>query len=241
MWHPLIGEFLGTLTLIVFGGGNVASVLLKHSKAEHAGWLAICTAWFIAVMLGVFVAQSAGSPNADLNPAVSLAKYWLGMYTFEYWVVVSLVQIAGGCVGGVIVWLAYLQHWKPTESAASKLAVFSTIPAIRHYPSNVLTEVIGAFFLVFGVGAIFGHATDGHLAIGMGPYLVGVLVWGLGLSLGGPTGYAINPARDLGPRIAHAILPIAGKGSSDWAYAWVPIIGPLLGASLGAAAWKLFF
>ena len=170
-----------------------------------------------------------------------MAKYVLGIYTFTYWLQASCVQIAGAFVGAVIVWLAYLPHWKPTESALAKLGIFSTIPAIRDYPCNLLTEIIGTFFLIFCVGAIFGPATGGHPVPGEGPYLVGVLVWGLGLSLGGPTGYAINPARDLGPRLAHAVLPIAGKGKSDWAYAWVPIAGPLIGAILGAYAWKVFF
>ena len=238
MMQELIGECVGTAMLIVLGGGVVASTLLKHSKGEHGGWLAITTAWFIAVVIGVFTAQSVGSINADINPAVSFAKYCMGTYTFVFFLEVSLAEIFGAFIGAVIVWLAYYPHWKATESQTLKLAVFSTMPAIRDYPSNLLAEMIGTFILIIGVGAIFGHATLGHPAPGMGPYLVGVLVWGIGLSLGGPTGYAINPARDLGPRIAHAILPIAGKGGSDWAYAWVPIVGPLVGASLGAATWR---
>ncbi|MBL4647697.1 MAG: aquaporin family protein [Gammaproteobacteria bacterium] len=238
----LTGEFLGTLVLVVFGGGVVANVLLKQSKGYHAGWLTVATGWFIAVTMGVFVAQSAGAPNADINPAISLAKYCLGIaYNYPQLLITIIAQIAGGFTGAVIVWLAYLPHWRVTDDPIDKLSVFCTVPAIRHYPSNTLTEVIGTTMLVIGVGAIFGHATSHHPASGLGPYLIGVLVWGIGISLGGPTGYAINPARDLGPRLAHALLPIAGKGSSDWAYAWVPIVGPLLGALLGAIIWHTIF
>ncbi len=239
--HPLLGEFLGTAFLIVFGGGVVANVLLQHSKGADAGWITIATGWFVAVVIGVFVAQSAGSVQADINPAVTFAKTLLGTYTLKQMSITMLVQCAGAFVGAIIVWLAYYPHWKATEDKAAKLAVFSTAPAIRSYPSNVTTEIIGTFVLVLGVGAIFGHATLGHPSIGIGPYLVGVLVWGIGLSLGGPTGYAINPARDLGPRLAHAVLPIHGKGTSDWRYAWVPIVGPLIGASLAALVWKAVF
>lgn len=235
------GELLGTMSLVILGGGVVANVLLAKSKGFNGGWITIATGWFVAVVIGVFVAQSAGAPNADINPAVSLAKYILGYYTISQLLCVILAQLIGAFIGGIIVWLAYLPHWKATEDKTFKLLVFSTVPAIRHYPSNLLCEVIGTCLLVFGVGAIFGHATMDHPTIGLGPYLVGVLVWGIGLSLGGPTGYAINPARDLGPRFAHFVLPIAGKGSSDWRYAWVPVIGPLIGGALGAILWRLFF
>ncbi len=235
-----LGELLGTMTLIIFGGGVVANVLLKHSKGEHAGWMTITTGWFVAVVMGVFVAQSAGAPNADINPAVTLAKWFLGIYSVSYLLSIWVAQVIGAFIGACIVWLAYLPHWAPTENPTYKLSVFSTVPAIRHYPSNLLCEVIGTAMLVFGVGAIFGKATPGITA-GLGPYLVGVLVWGIGLSLGGPTGYAINPARDLGPRMAHAVLPIANKGSSEWGYAWVPIVGPLVGGALGALLWKCIF
>lgn len=237
MHQPLIGEFLGTAFLIVFGGGVVANVLLQHSKGKDAGWLTIATGWFVAVVIAVFVAQSTGSQQADINPAVTLAKTLLGHYNLSQMLTTMLAQCLGAFVGGVIVWLAYYPHWRETKDQAAKLAVFSTSPAIRSYPSNVLSEAIGTFVLVLGVGAIFGHATSGHPVTGFGPYLVGVLVWGIGLSLGGATGYAINPARDLGPRLAHSLLPIHGKGSSDWAYAWVPVIGPLLGAGVAALAW----
>ena len=170
---------------------------------------------------------------------MTFAKYLLGLYTFGQMVWVWFAEILGAFLGAVLVWLCYFPHWKLTEDPVAKLSVFSTTPAIRHYPSNLLCEVIGTLVLVVGVAAIFGPASHGHPIGGWGPYLVGILVWGIGLSLGGPTGYAINPARDLGPRIAHALLPIAGKGNSDWRYAWVPIVGPLAGAGLGAIIWDV--
>ena len=236
-----LGEFLGTLALIVLGCGVVANVLLTQSKGQNSGWMVIATGWFVAVVIGVVVAQSAGSINADINPAVSLAKFILRMYSFDRMIMMMTAQILGAFFGAIIVWLAYLPHWQVTENAKLKLLVFSTEPAIRHYPSNLLCEIIATMVLVLGVGAIFGKATYSHPVMGLGPYLVGVLVWGIGLSLGGPTGYAINPARDLGPRLAHAILPISGKGSSDWCYAWVPVLGPLLGGAVAALIWQVVF
>lgn len=225
----LFGEFLGTAVLIVFGCGVCACCSLKGSKAENAGWIVITAGWGFAVMLGVFTSTSLGAPQGDLNPAVTLGKALNGVYTPAQAAATMVVQIAGGIVGAVIVYLAYLPHWALTEDKATKLGVFSTIPAIRNYACNFLCEAIGTFFLMFLIFAMF-NANNGKFPSGVGPYLVGVLIWALGLSLGGPTGYAINPARDLGPRIAHAILPIAGKGSSDWSYSWVPIFGPLAGA-----------
>lgn len=235
MLDQCLGEFFGTMMLIILGNGAVASALLTKSKGYGAGWIAITTGWFIAVVIGVFVAQSVGSPNADINPAISFAKFSWSYYSLSQTVYFMLSQLAGAFVGAIIVWLAYLPHWKITECKETKLSVFSTAPAIKSSPHNLLSEAIAAAVLVLGVVAIFSKATQGNPAIGLGPYLVGILVWGIGLSLGGATGYAINPARDLGPRLAHAVLPIAGKGSSEWSYAWVPIVGPLLGA--GAAAW----
>jgi glycerol uptake facilitator protein len=235
------GEFFGTLMLIVLGNGVVAGALLKQSKAYQAGWIAITTGWFIAVVIGVFVAQSAGSPNADINPAVSFAKYFLHIYTLQKMSCFMLAQLSGAFVGAVIVWLAYLPHWKLTEDQDHKLMIFSTKPAIRSYPSNFLCEMIATIVLIIGVASIFGKATPSGPVSGLGAYLVGVLVWGIGLSLGGPTGYAINPARDLGPRIAHAILPIPDKGSSDWSYAFVPILAPLCGAFISAIIWQSAF
>jgi glycerol uptake facilitator protein len=236
-----LGEFFGTMMLIILGNGAVASALLTKSKGYQAGWIAITTGWFVAVVVGVFVAQSVGSPNADINPAVTLAKYTWHYYTLQQTVFFMLSQFAGAFMGAVVVWLAYLPHWRETQCQQTKLAVFCTNPAIKSYPHNVLSEAIATAVLVLGVAAIFSKATQGNPAIGLGPYLVGILVWGIGLSLGGATGYAINPARDLGPRIAHAILPIHGKGTSDWSYAWVPVVGPLLGATVAAWIWHWVF
>jgi glycerol uptake facilitator protein len=235
MLEQCLGEFFGTMMLIILGNGAVASVLLKKSKGYQAGWMAITTGWFIAVMMGVFVAQSTGSPNADINPAVSFAKYWWHLYSLQQLLLFILAQVAGAFVGAIIVWLNYLPHWKETEDAEHKLMAFSTKPAIRAYPCNLLSEIIASAVLILSIAAIFGKATAGLPMAALGPYLVGVLVWGIGLSLGGTTGYAINPARDLGPRLAHAVLPIAGKGSSDWQYAWVPILGPFIGSLIAAS------
>ena len=241
MTSYFLGEFLGTMTLIIFGSGVVANTLLSKSKGENAGWLTIVTGWFVAVVFGVFVAQSAGAPNADINPCVTLAKFYMGIYTSSQLLQIWLAQLLGSMLGATLAWLAYYPHWQATKNTAYKLAVFSTSPAIRHYPSNLIAEIIGAALLVFCVGAIFGHKTPHVIASGLGPYLVGMVVWGIGLSLGGATGYAINPARDLGPRIMHAILPLGAKGSSDWAYAWVPVIGPLIGGLLGGILWQRCF
>jgi glycerol uptake facilitator protein len=238
----LLGEFLGTMFLIILGNGVVANVLLSKSKGENSGWIVIATGWGMAVMVGVFVAISAGAPEADINPAVTIGKWLiLGSYDAGQAIVTMLVQVAGAFVGAVIVWLAYYRHWAETKDAGLKLAVHSTGPAIRDTIWNFVTELIGTMVLLIGVGAIFSSATNGSPAAGLGPYLVGALVWGIGLSLGGPTGYAINPARDLGPRIAHFLLPIAGKGDSDWGYGWIPVVAPLVGGVLGALVWNLVF
>ena len=226
----LLGEFMGTLVLIVFGCGVVANVCLKETKGNNGGWIVITTAWGFAVTFGVFTAISLGAPQGDINPAVTLFKMMLGVYTVPNAIATMIVQILGGLVGGIIVYLAYLPHWNATEDPVTKLGVFSTIPAIRSYGANFLCEFIATFFLLAGIFAIF-NPNVGPLFPGYGPYIVGVLIWALGLSLGGPTGYAMNPARDLGPRLAHAILPIPGKGGNDWAYSWVPIVGPMAGAA----------
>jgi glycerol uptake facilitator protein len=229
---PLLGEFLGTAILILLGDGVVAGVLLKGSKGENAGWLAITAGWAFAVMAGVFVAIAAGSTDAHLNPAVTLG---FAAMTGDFSKVIgySLAQLAGAFVGAVLVWVHYGPHWSRTSDPNFKLGTFCTIPAIRHAPSNLISEIIGAFALVFIVAAIFSTrvAASGPAAA-LGPYLVGGLVWGIGLSLGGTTGYAINPARDFGPRLAHAVLPIPGKRDSDWSYAPIPIVGPLVGGVL---------
>jgi len=238
----LLGEFLGTMFLIILGNGVVANVLLNKSKGQNGGWIVITTGWAMAVMVGVFVAISAGAPQADINPAVTIGKWLiLGVYTGGEAIMTMLAEIAGAFTGAIIVFLAYYRHWEATEDPGLKLAVHCTAPAIRDTPWNFVTEVIGTMVLLIGVGAIFSGATGGAPATGLGPYLVGALVWGIGLSLGGPTGYAINPARDLGPRIAHALLPIPGKGDSDWGYGWIPVVAPLVGGVLGALVWNLVF
>jgi glycerol uptake facilitator len=232
MTSPILGEFLGTMMLVLLGNGVVAGVLLKRSKAEGSGWLVITAGWAFAVMAGVFTAIACGSSDAHLNPAVTLG-FAVRSGDFARVAPYLVAQLLGGILGAALVWLHYLPHWKETPDASAKLGCFSTAPAIRSLIPNLLSEVIATFVLVFVVGAIFSKSvsTTGPAA-GLGAYLVGSLVWGIGLSLGGTTGYAINPARDLGPRIAHAILPVAGKGSSGWSYAPIPVVGPLLGGTL---------
>ena len=229
---PLLGEFMGTFVMMLLGDGVVAGTLLKKTKAEGAGWLVVTTAWGFAVLCGIFTANLFGSSDAHLNPAITFAMA-VKTGDFSNFGPFLLAQVAGAFVAAVVVWLFYLPHWKITEDAGAKLGVFCTIPAIRSYGSNLFSEVVGTFVLVIVAGAIGSKLvlTTGA-AGGLSPYLVGCLVWAIGLSLGATTGYAINPARDLGPRMAHAVLPIAGKGGSDWAYAWVPILGPLIGASI---------
>ncbi|MCC7254100.1 MIP/aquaporin family protein [Hyphomicrobium sp.] len=228
------GEFFGTMLLILLGNGVVANVLLTQSKGNGGGWIVISAGWAFAVLSGVMVAVAIGS-NGHINPAVTLAfAYSSGVWTTVPSYIVA--QFAGGFVGAVLVWIAYLPHWAKTEDPGLKFACFSTSPAIRDTKSNFATEVIATFVLLFVVIAIFSKAVgaSGVLA----PLMVAFLVWGIGLSLGGPTGYAINPARDLAPRVAHALLPIAGKGSSDWGYSWVPVVGPITGALLAiVVAW----
>jgi len=232
MTEKFFGEFMGTAVLILMGNGVVAGVLLRGSKAEGAGWVAITAGWAFAVMTAVFTAVACGSPDAHLNPAVTLG---MAIRSGDFTRVgpYMAAQILGAIVGATLVWLHYLPHWKETEDPNLKLACFSTSPAIRRYGANVLSEIIGTFVLVLVIGAIFSkRVVETGPAAGLGPYLVGILVWAIGLSLGGPTGYAINPARDLGPRIAHAVLPIANKGGSDWSYSLIPVIGPLIGGAL---------
>ena len=232
MTSPLLGEFLGTMILVLLGDGVVAAVLLKRSKAEGTGWMAITTGWAFAVMAGVFTAIACGSSDAHLNPAVTLGFAVRDM-EFAKFAPYFVAQLLGALAGSALVWLQYLPHWKETPDASAKLGCFCTAPAIRSFFPNLLSEIIATFVLVFVAGAIFSKSVaPSGLAAGLGPYLVGSLVWGVGLSLGGSTGYAINPARDLGPRIGHALLPIAGKGSSDWGYAPIPVFGPLLGGAL---------
>jgi glycerol uptake facilitator protein len=228
---PAFGEFLGTLVLIVMGGGANASVLLKGSKAENSGWLVIATGWAFAVFSGVVTATACGSPGAHLNPAVTLAVA-IKTGDFSQLPAFMAAQFMGAFCGAVLVFLFYHPHFALTQDAGLKLGVFATGPAIRSPANNLFSEVVATGVLILVVGCIGAKtfAAAGP-APGLAPYLVGILVWGVGLSLGGTTGYAINPARDLGPRIAHALLPIAGKGASDWGYAWIPVVGPFLGAA----------
>jgi glycerol uptake facilitator protein len=231
----VLGEFVGTMVLILLGNGVVGGVLLARSKAEGAGWLAISVGWGLAVFSGVAVSISIGDSDAHLNPAFTVASVLMTGHPERLFTYIP-AQILGAIAGAVLVWLFYLPHWRPTEDAAKKLACFSTGPAIRKLASNFLSEMIATFILVLVAAALVSRrlAPGGHVAAGLGPVLVGALVWSIGLSLGGTTGYAINPARDVGPRLAHTFLPIAGKGSSDWAYAWVPIFGPICGAIVAA-------
>jgi len=236
MTSPFLGEFLGTMILIILGDGVVAGVLLKRSKSEGAGWIVITAGWAFAVMAGVFTAIACGSSDAHLNPAVTLG-FAVRAGGFGKCLPYMTAQILGAVCGAAIVWIHYWPHWKETPDAALKLACFCTGPAIRRLLPNLVSEIVGTFVLVFVVGAIFSRSIAVPGPASLGPYLVGSLVWGIGLSLGGTTGYGINPARDFGPRLAHAILPISGKGGSDWSYAPIPVIGPLLGGAL--AGWLL--
>jgi glycerol uptake facilitator protein len=235
----VIGEFVGTALLILLGDGVVAAVLLAKSKAENAGWLAITVAWGLAVFAGIAVAVSIGDSDAHLNPAFTIASVVMTGHAERLYTYIP-AQILGAIVGAKLMWLFYLPHWKATQDPALKLGCFCTIPAIRSYGSNFISEVIGTFVLVLVASSLVSRRlAPGGVAPGLGPILVGALVWSIGLSLGATTGYANNPARDLGPRIAHSLLPVAGKGPSDWAYAWIPVFGPITGAVAAAVFIRL--
>jgi glycerol uptake facilitator protein len=230
-------EVIGTAILILLGNGVVAGVLLNLSKAQNAGWIVITFGWGMGVMLAVYaVGQFSG---AHLNPAVTLGFAVIGNTDWSDVPKYLAGEFVGAFIGATLVWLAYLNHWGATEDPGLKLACYSTAPAIRNPVANLITEVIGTFLLVFGILAIV--ANKAPVDTGLAALLIGLLVFAIGVSLGGPTGYAINPARDLGPRIMHAILPIAGKGPSDWGYAWIPVVGPLIGGVLGAVAFDAFY
>lgn len=243
MTSPL-AEFIGTALLILLGNGVVACALLAKSKGQNAGWIVITAGWSMAVFVAVFsVARVSG---AHLNPAVSLAMALEGHLPWSMFAPYVLAQILGAMTGAALVWLAYLPHWKITDDPDLKRACFCTAPAIRNTPANLACETIGTFVLIFGVFCMKGAsgAPDGAAIFpidlgALGALPVGLLVFAIGLSLGGPTGYAINPARDLGPRLVHALLPIPGKNGSDWGYAWIPVVGPLLGAVLASVAYSL--
>ncbi|ANU16339.1 aquaporin [Planococcus maritimus] len=230
-----LAEVIGTMILIIFGGGVVAGVVLKDSKAEGSGWIVITIAWGLAVTMAVYAVGSFS--GAHINPAVTLGLASVGEFPWAKVPLYILAQMIGAIIGAGIVFLNYLPHWKITKDQGAKLAVFSTGPAVRSPFSNLVSEIIGTAVLVMGL--LFIGAND--FTDGLNPLIVGALIIAIGMSLGGTTGYAINPARDLGPRIAHALLPIPGKGSSDWSYAWVPVVGPIFGGIYGAVFYKALF
>jgi glycerol uptake facilitator protein len=237
-----IAEFIGTMILILLGDGVVANVLLRNSKGENSGWIVITLGWGMAVAMAVYAVGWIS--GAHINPAVTVGLASIGAFEWAQVPGYIIAQFLGAFTGAVLVWLAYLRHWGETADTGLKLGVFCTAPAIRNTVANIITEIIGTAMLVFGVVAIVANAQQIQQAsefdmapvwqIGIFPLIVGLLVLAIGLSLGGPTGYAINPARDLGPRIAHAVLPIAGKGDSDWGYSWIPVVAPIIGGVLGA-------
>ena len=231
-----LGEVVGTAVLILLGDGVVAGVLLNRSKAQNAGWVVITFAWGFAVFAGVLTSLAVTDGVAHLNPAVTIGLWAIDAVEAGDVPMLIAGQFLGAAIGATLVWLAYLPHWEQTDDPGLKLAVFSTGPAIRNTVANLITEIIGTFMLVFGVLAL-GHDSVAAL----GPLGVALIVVVIGMSLGGPTGYAINPARDLGPRIMHFILPIAGKGDSDWGYSWVPVVGPIIGGIIGALAGDALF
>jgi glycerol uptake facilitator protein len=232
---PYLAEFLGTMLLIILGDGVVANVLLRGTKGENSGTLAICIAWGLAVVLAIFAVQRFS--GAHLNPAVTIALFINGDFSADLVAGYVVAQFAGAFVGAIVVWFFYYPHWARTEDPGHKLAVFCTAPAIRSVPSNLFSEIIATAVLVLAI--LFIGANE--FTEGLNPLVIGALITSIGLSLGGTTGFAINPARDLGPRVAHFILPIPGKGSSDWSYSWIPVLGPVIGGLLGSWVFKMLF
>jgi len=232
---PFVGEMIGTMILIVFGAGIGAGSSLKKSYSNNAGWIVITIAWGLAVTMGVFAVGSVS--GAHLNPAVTIALALNGSFPWSDVPSYIVAQLIGAILGSVLIYLHYLPHWKVTEDPATKLGVFATSPAIPHTFSNLLSEIFGTVILVLGLLFIGAN----KFTQGLNPLAVGLLIVVIGMSLGGTTGYAINPARDLGPRIAHFLLPIHGKGNSNWGYSWIPVVGPILGGSLGAVFYKAVF
>ncbi|MBU8908820.1 MIP/aquaporin family protein [Desertibacillus haloalkaliphilus] len=230
-----LGELIGTMIIIIFGGGVVAGVALKQTKSENSGWIVITAAWGLGVATAIYAVGAIS--DAHLNPAVTVGMALIGEFSWALVPGYIGAQLIGAFIGAVLVWLHYYPHWQATEDQGAKLGVFSTAPAIRHTPSNFFGEVLGTFMLVLGI--LFIGANE--FTEGLNPLIVGLLIVVIGLSLGGTTGYAINPARDLGPRIAHFLLPIAGKGSSDWKYSWIPVVGPIIGGGLGALFYAAAF
>ncbi|MED0679169.1 aquaporin family protein [Aneurinibacillus thermoaerophilus] len=232
---PFLGEVIGTMILIILGNGVVGGVVLNKSKAHNSGWIVITLGWGLAVAIAAYAVG--GISGAHLNPALTIALAIIGQFSWSDVPMYIAAQLIGAFLGAVVVWLHYFPHWKATEDPAAKLGVFATDPAIPHRLSNLISEIIGTFILVLGILAIGAN----KFADGLNPLIVGFLIVSIGLSLGGTTGYAINPARDFGPRLAHSLLPIAGKGGSNWGYAWIPVIGPIIGGGLGALFYKVFF
>jgi glycerol uptake facilitator protein len=230
-----VAELFGTMVLVILGNGVVAGAVLKGTKSENAGWLTIVIGWGLAVTLGIYAAGKVS--GAHLNPAVTLAFAIKGDFPWENVGSYIIAQLLGAFAGGCIVWVHYLPHWKRTDDQSAKLAAFATAPAIRNTFSNLISEIIGTAMLVLALLFIGTNEFTG----GLNPIAVGLLIVAIGVGLGGTTGFAINPARDLGPRIAHAILPIAGKGSSDWGYAWIPVMGPILGGVLGVVVYQALY
>ncbi|MGH9158385.1 MAG: MIP/aquaporin family protein [Vicinamibacteraceae bacterium] len=236
--NPILAELLGTALLILFGDGVVANVVLSRSKGQNSGWIVIAAGWACGVTIAVYAVNALS--GAHLNPAVTIALATIGKFDWSRVPAYVLAQTAGALLGGVLVWLTYLPHWPLTDDKAAKLAAFCTGPAVRRSWANLLSEAIATAALVLGLLSVLTPKNlipNSGFETAFAPLLVGVIVFGIGLSLGGSTGYAINPARDLGPRLAHALLPIPGKGTSDWGYAWVPVVGPILGGVLGAWAY----
>lgn len=230
-----LGEFFGTFLLMLLGSGVVAGVLLKGSKSENAGWLVICVAWGLAVAFAIYAAGNIS--GAHINPAVTLSLAFVGEFEWHKVPGYLLSQVLGAAVGSSLVWVHYLPHWKNTEDKSAKLAVFCTVPAVRSYAANFVSEMIATMILTMSILFI----GENKFTEGLNPLVVGALIVVIGLGLGGTTGFAINPARDFGPRLAHYLLPIAGKGKSDWSYAWVPVFGPILGGLLGGALYKILY
>jgi glycerol uptake facilitator protein len=245
MYPNLLGEFLGTMTLIAFGDSVVANLVLKDTKGNGAGWVHVNWGWSFALMMGIYVAWAFGAGEADLNPVVTLFKLLVGgHYDLPQAIATMIAEMAGGVVGGVIVYLGFLNHWEATEDPGLKLAVFSTGPARRNLGANFITEVIATFLLIMGIQCIVKSLGSDQAAVQVNtnllPFMIGGLLYVLGAGFGGPTGYGMNPARDMGPRIAHAILPIPGKGGNDWQFGLqIATAGPIVGSLIAVLAYKL--
>jgi glycerol uptake facilitator protein len=239
---PFLAELVGTMLLVLFGNGVVANVVLTRSKGQNSGWIVIAAGWAAGVTVAVYAVSALS--GAHLNPAVTIGLAAIGKFAWAGVPAYVVAQTIGAMLGGVLVWLAYLPHWALTDDPGMKLAAFSTGPAVRRPAANLISEAIATAALLIGLLSVLtpkNLVPNSGFDTGLAPLLVGVIVFAIGLSLGGSTGYAINPARDFGPRLAHALLPIAGKGSSDWGYAWVPVVGPIVGGVAGACLYQMLW